>query len=784
MLRLVAFTAGVLGWASGATSERRALSPHVHHFEPLSMDLRPHIANQRTRRDGSQEPITVEVSVFNRTLPLELIHVGASKVPITIVREGASINLDPASLPIYEGRVTGLKDAVVRGRIFDGVFEGSIHLDDDTIHFEKAAKFFGENAGFNTVAYMWSDVSFTDSRGRQICGEEAHNLLKTLRIEPKTPESQHGNTKFHEIVEGDERSGKRKYTRRATLSATQNTCLVKLVADQTFFASKGGETQAIAAMDYLLDRANAIYNTTDFFLSTQNQAVNLAPHSYLVYTDTGTNNPVPDVSLSVTNTLMAFSKPVWDDVCLAHLFVHREYADGVLGLAWVADPSANGNAGGICQKRVKSYNGELNLNTGLSSTMNYGSVVPEAVSIATVAHEIGHNFGSPHDPAGECSPGGTGGNYLMYAKATSGDRPNNQKFSPCSLESIRAVINTKAACFTEYPKAVCGNGRKENDEECDCGANCGPGSCCDSNCKIVGQCSPLVGSCCSNECKFLNETTTCRKEEGCLSAAKCTGTSGECPVSNPKPSGSTCGSGAFLCKSDGQCGSTAQDSVCKLYGATMCYLPKAQECTVGCNFGDGECKSTANTSVVPATVKPAYYPGGYSCGDSKGYCNGNGTCVPIENSDPVDVLRNFFSSTNIEKIAQVIRDNWYWFVSGAVVLIAIISVLSWQSRRLIPRMPPPNVAVVTQQPPGVGPPPRPEAPIPFNPSSAVAPGGIPGAVGGEPQVYREMTPDEEARKLNELYWENERRRQAEALDMYNRQHQERMGLANATSAPV
>ena len=50
----------------------------------------------------------------------------------------------------------------------------------------------------------------------------------------------------------------------------------------------------------------------------------------------------------------------------------------------------------------------------------------------TLAHEIGHNFGSPHDYPSECRPGGKVGNYIMFASATSGDRDNNNKFSHCS----------------------------------------------------------------------------------------------------------------------------------------------------------------------------------------------------------------------------------------------------------------------------------------------------------------------------------------------------------------
>ena len=84
-------------------------------------------------------------------------------------------------------------------------------------------------------------------------------------------------------------------------------------------------------------------------------------------------------------------------------------------------------------------------------------------------------FASPqHDYPNDCRPGGSRGNYIMFASATSGDRDNNNKFSHCSKSNISAVLDAiaegrKPNCFTESDGAFCGNKIVEEGEECDCG---------------------------------------------------------------------------------------------------------------------------------------------------------------------------------------------------------------------------------------------------------------------------------------------------------------------------
>lgn len=102
---------------------------------------------------------------------------------------------------------------------------------------------------------------------------------------------------------------------------------------------------------------------------------------------------------------------------LTHLFTGRNLDGSTVGIAF---------GGALCRDRF-----------GAGLTQATGSVTLDSL---IVAHELGHNFGSPHDGDGACS--GTPEDFLMAPRLNGSDT-----FSNCSITQMQDDVS-RASCIT------------------------------------------------------------------------------------------------------------------------------------------------------------------------------------------------------------------------------------------------------------------------------------------------------------------------------------------------
>ncbi|CAB3364677.1 Hypothetical predicted protein [Cloeon dipterum] len=570
----------------------------------------------------------------------------------------------------YHGRVFGELESHAQVHLNNdtGEITATIHLPHDSYHVEPSWRHFKEEDHLEEgrmLAYRSSDVKFSWEHDEN--GDPHFLQTKTCGYIKEGPQDD-GRGHEDTIIDRSKRQADQyEYT------PTKTRCPLLLVADYRFFQEMGGSNtkNTINYLISLIDRVHKIYNDTVWHDRTEQDGFKgmgfvikkIVVHSEPTRVRGGEAhyNMIRD-KWDVRNLLEVFSREYsHKDFCLAHLFTDLKFEGGILGLAYVGSPRRN-SVGGICTPEYFKNGYTLYLNSGLSSSRNhYGQRVITREADLVTAHEFGHNWGSEHDPdIPECSPGASqGGSYLMYTYSVSGYDVNNKRFSPCSLRSIRKVLQAKSGrCFSEPEESFCGNLRVEGDEECDAGllGTEDNDPCCDKNCRLRRasgvSCSDKNSPCCQ-DCQFMSSGTRCREAQHatCEQDSRCTGTSPECPRSPPMSDGTPC-------LERGQCRHGKCVPFCETQGLQSCMCDTIGDACKRC------CRMNLNDTCFPVDPQDIL-PDGTPC--IQGFCN-KGLCEKTI-QDVVERFWDIIEDININKVLLFLRDN---LVGTVLVVTALL----------------------------------------------------------------------------------------------------------------
>uniref|UniRef100_A0A3Q4HLP6 ADAM metallopeptidase domain 19b n=1 Tax=Neolamprologus brichardi TaxID=32507 RepID=A0A3Q4HLP6_NEOBR len=159
---------------------------------------------------------------------------------------------------------------------------------------------------------------------------------------------------------------------------------------------------------------------------------------------------------------------------------------------------------------------------------------------ATMAHEMGHNFGMSHDIPGCCQAKAEDGGCIMAAAT---GHPFPRVFNDCNMKELKSYLSSGGGkCLFNLPntRTMYGGHRCGNEEV--------SGPCCNANnCTLKAGAECAHGVCCQN-CKLKSPGVLCRAPSGsCDLPEFCDGKTESCPADFYLVDGTSCAGGKAYC---------------------------------------------------------------------------------------------------------------------------------------------------------------------------------------------------------------------------------------------
>ena len=623
--------------------------------------------------------LELEFTAFNRTFNLVL----ASAYTPAVVSHHLNIQLVDADRSSRDGHINYMFDdyfsgfvkgepSRFNGRYMNGILDGILEVEEDTYYLEPVANYFKEIGNFS-------------SKNRLVAYRE-----RDLAVSARRP-IQHGTSPIP-----TESDGKLQHVHRhkREFVSTYKVCELKVIVDFNFFNIYCAKsvTRAVDEVVHAVTLSDTVFRNIDFDSNGVSDNLGFVIKEIVIFE----NDTSPDYYLTQStvakDVLMGLSRYNLSNYCLGVLMTYRDLEDDVIGLAWTASSSKLGQPGGVCQKRLYSYKTSRSFNSLLLSPLNAGTVLPRRMFALTMAHELGHSFGSHHDDSTDelCSPGGVYGTYLMSEIASQYLKPDNNAFSPCSILAMGPVVANKMSCLKTYDiHSLCGNYLIDPGEECDCGPTVDGcevfDPCCEApslghnGCRVPREldrhCSPRASPCCTRDCNVETTPAVCRTSTECSHESRCDTMSVECPDSLPRDDGTLCRGGTRVCRR-GVC----SVSRCVHHGWEDCQCNKVEEefCELCCkpaNASQAWCQPAYRITSDDNIVGRIYRRSRELCEDNTGFCNKQHYCTILRPRDYDDVFQLIFQPSMGEELRTFVKNHWYFVIIGFAFLTFTVQLL-------------------------------------------------------------------------------------------------------------